>query len=91
MILVAYDIPDDWRRTRVAKTLERLGKRVQFSVFVVRDRSVQEILDAMTTRFWRSRTTCGFIRSTHGAKRKAFSSVRRNDRNPWAGSWSDRR
>ena len=48
MILVAYDIPDDRRRTRVAKALERLGKRVQFSVFVVRDRSVQEILDAIT-------------------------------------------
>lgn len=35
MYVVAYDIPDDTRRTRVAKTLEGYGDRLQFSVFVV--------------------------------------------------------
>jgi len=31
--IVAYDIPDDRRRTQVAKILEDFGDRVQFSVF----------------------------------------------------------
>ena len=33
--LVAYDIPDDRRRTQVAKKLESFGDRVQYSVFIV--------------------------------------------------------
>jgi CRISPR-associated protein Cas2 len=33
--LIAYDISDDARRTRVAKKLESYGDRVQYSVFVV--------------------------------------------------------
>ena len=33
--LVAYDIPDDRRRTRVAKALLKYGDRVQYSVFIV--------------------------------------------------------
>lgn len=33
--LIAYDIVDDRRRTRVAKCLERHGDRVQYSVFIV--------------------------------------------------------
>ncbi|RLC91992.1 MAG: CRISPR-associated endonuclease Cas2 [Chloroflexi bacterium] len=32
-IVVCYDIPDDRRRTRVGKTLEGFGYRVQKSVF----------------------------------------------------------
>jgi CRISPR-associated protein Cas2 len=31
--LIAYDIPDDQRRTKVAKILEDFGDRVQYSVF----------------------------------------------------------
>lgn len=31
--LIAYDVPDDKRRARVAKMLEALGERVQYSVF----------------------------------------------------------
>ena len=34
-LVVSYDIPDDRRRTRVAKTLEDYGTRVQYSVFEV--------------------------------------------------------
>lgn len=34
-ILVCYDIVDDQRRVRLAKTLESYGDRVQYSVFVV--------------------------------------------------------
>ncbi len=30
---ISYDLPDDKRRTRVAKTLTNFGERVQYSVF----------------------------------------------------------
>ncbi|TVS77668.1 CRISPR-associated endonuclease Cas2 [Mycobacterium helveticum] len=33
--LIAYDIPEDRRRDRLAKCLERHGDRVQYSVFVI--------------------------------------------------------
>lgn len=33
--LIAYDVADDARRSRIAKKLESYGDRVQFSVFVV--------------------------------------------------------
>jgi CRISPR-associated protein Cas2 len=33
--LIAYDISDDIRRTKVAKKLESYGDRVQYSVFIV--------------------------------------------------------
>ncbi len=34
--VVAYDIPDDRRRTRVARVLEGHGERVQYSLFECR-------------------------------------------------------
>jgi CRISPR-associated endoribonuclease cas2 len=34
-ILVAYDVPSDRRRTKVAKKLLKYGDRIQYSVFVV--------------------------------------------------------
>ncbi len=33
LYLVSYDIPDDRRRTRLAKALKDFGDRVQYSVF----------------------------------------------------------
>ena len=33
--LIAYDIGDDLRRTRVAKTLGSYGDRIQYSVFLI--------------------------------------------------------
>ena len=33
LIVVAYDIPDDKKRTRLHKALRRFGEPVQFSVF----------------------------------------------------------
>lgn len=33
--LIAYDITDDRRRTRLANVLSRYGDRVQYSVFVI--------------------------------------------------------
>lgn len=35
-ILVSYDITDDRRRTKIMKTMEGFGQRVQFSVFECR-------------------------------------------------------
>lgn len=35
-IVVSYDISNDKRRTKAAKTLEDFGKRVQYSVFECR-------------------------------------------------------
>lgn len=49
MIPVAYDVPDDGRRTRLAKTLERLGTRVQLSVFVIRCRRLADVLAEIET------------------------------------------
>lgn len=47
--LVAYDITDDQRRTKVAKILEDFGDRVQYSVFEMElERSEQ--LDEMRSR-----------------------------------------
>lgn len=48
MLLVAYDIPDDKRRTKVMKTLNRLGERVQFSVFVVRRHDPAAVVAALS-------------------------------------------
>jgi CRISPR-associated protein Cas2 len=33
LVLVVYDVPDDRRRTKLAKFLEGYGRRVQYSVF----------------------------------------------------------
>ncbi|QOC94196.1 CRISPR-associated endonuclease Cas2 [Micromonospora craniellae] len=45
--LIAYDISDDVRRTKVAKKLESYGDRVQYSVFIV---------DTRPAKFLRLRT-----------------------------------
>lgn len=43
LYLVTYDIPDDRRRLRLAKTLKDFGDRVQFSVFeCLLDRELME-------------------------------------------------
>ncbi|MBK9265640.1 MAG: CRISPR-associated endonuclease Cas2 [Polyangiaceae bacterium] len=43
-LLVAYDIPDDRRRGLVAKGLLRVGRRVQYSVFLVRDGAPRDVV-----------------------------------------------
>lgn len=40
-MVIAYDVSDDRRRTRVAEALQAYGERVQYSVFVVDGRSAQ--------------------------------------------------
>ena len=46
--MVSYDIPDDKRRTKLAKTIKDFGDRVQYSVFECNLDS--DLLDKMTTR-----------------------------------------
>lgn len=43
ILLVCYDVPDDRRRTRMAKALSQLGTRLQLSVFLLQDRTVVEV------------------------------------------------
>jgi len=33
--LIAYDIPDDHRRSQISSLLQKYGNRVQYSVFVI--------------------------------------------------------
>jgi CRISPR-associated protein Cas2 len=44
--VIAYDIPDDRRRRKMANTLENFGDRVQFSVFevIVEERDLETIV-----------------------------------------------
>lgn len=48
-IVVAYDIIDDKRRNRVAKTMEDYGTRVQYSVFecVLEEEYLTEMVDIL--------------------------------------------
>lgn len=48
MILVCYDIPDDRRRKKVAKALAGLGRRVQYSVFLVHRAGAAEIASTLS-------------------------------------------
>lgn len=43
LLLVCYDVPDDRRRTRLAKALSQLGTRLQLSVFLLEDRTLVEV------------------------------------------------
>ncbi|RJO61278.1 CRISPR-associated endonuclease Cas2 [candidate division WS5 bacterium] len=49
--IVSYDIPDDKKRLRIAKTLRDFGSRVQYSVFecIIDDKG----LEIMTSRISR--------------------------------------
>ncbi len=40
-VVIAYDIPDDKRRTKVAKILEGYGERMQYSLFECKITKVQ--------------------------------------------------
>jgi CRISPR-associated protein Cas2 len=48
-VVVSYDIPDDRRRNKVARTLEDYGVRVQYSVFEVNldSRQVDKMRDEL--------------------------------------------
>ncbi len=47
MLLVAYDIPHDRRRDRVAGVLLRYGRRVQYSVFLLERGTAEEVSRAV--------------------------------------------
>jgi len=53
--IIAYDVPDDGRRTRIAREAGKYGDRVQYSVFVVDAtpvklnrliRAIEQLMDA---------------------------------------------
>ncbi len=46
MLIVSYDFEDDRMRTRFSKFLEKYGRRIQYSVFQLResDRVLQNVL-----------------------------------------------
>lgn len=46
--VITYDISDDRRRRRIARLLEEVGTRVQFSVFELRvsDRKLGDLIEA---------------------------------------------
>lgn len=48
-VVVAYDIEDDRRRTRIARILEGYGERVQYSVFEceVEERHLQRLIHSL--------------------------------------------
>ncbi len=48
-VVVAYDIEDDRRRTRVARILEGYGERVQYSVFEceIEERHLQRLVRSL--------------------------------------------
>jgi len=50
ILLVAYDISEDKRRTHIADLLERGGERIQYSVFLLPEANAAQLathLDAM--------------------------------------------
>jgi CRISPR-associated protein Cas2 len=49
--LVSYDIPDDKRRTRLAKAIKDFGDRVQYSVFecILDDMLFEQMADRITS------------------------------------------
>ncbi len=52
MYVIAYDIPNDKRRRKIAKLLEGYGQRVQFSVFEARltPKQLQQLGDRLRRR-----------------------------------------
>ncbi|MBN2010919.1 CRISPR-associated endonuclease Cas2 [candidate division KSB1 bacterium] len=48
LLIVSYDIPDDKRRTKLAKKLCGFGKRVQYSVFEC-DLTLKQLAELKTT------------------------------------------
>ena len=48
LLLVCYDVPDDRRRTRMAKALSQLGTRLQLSVFLLEGRTLVEVTRLLT-------------------------------------------
>ena len=53
MILVVYDISDDDLRIRFAKFLKRFGRRVQLSVFEIRNsfRTLENVIKGVENQF----------------------------------------
>lgn len=53
MLIVSYDFTNDKRRTKFSKFLEKYGRRMQYSVFFVRNspRALRNIVTEIDTRY----------------------------------------
>ncbi len=53
MIIVAYDFTDNRRRARFSKFLKKFGRKIQYSVFEIKNsqRILQNILDEIELRY----------------------------------------
>ncbi len=83
LYIIAYDVPDDRRRTRLAKTLLDFGDRVQYSVFEARLDAVLlgEMLDRIraiidneldSVKIYPLCSTCEQAITTLGQERKLY-------------------
>lgn len=78
---MAYDVPDDRRRTRIAHILESYGERAQYSVFVVDGRPAQFVrlrraLTAAMDSEWDALLFCD-LGPVQGLPRRRFEQVGR--------------
>ena len=51
LVVVAYDVPEDRRRTKLAEALEAYGRRVQYSVFeaLLEPPQIEELLERLAS------------------------------------------
>lgn len=75
MMIVSYDFESDRTRARFSKFLEKHGRRIQYSVFEIRnsDRVLRNILDEIELRYRKEFTGADSIliyRICEGCKKK---------------------
>lgn len=89
-MLVAYDVVDDKRRGKVAKALGRLGRRVQYSVFLLKRGTPEEVAAALAGLIAPRRTGCGSTCSARPARGRPYCSGRRARRRcRWGSGWCE--
>lgn len=86
--LIAYDVSDDRRRTRVARVLEAHGERLQKSVFEARlnRREVRGVVEALEPLVNRHEDRVDFIpicRTDEGGRRSLGQRRARDTGQPW--------
>ena len=69
--VIAYDIADDCRRSRIVKHIEKYGIRVNYSVFecMLTDTQLQQLREK---RFIRKSVGCSFAKSGSCRKSRIF-------------------
>ena len=79
--VVSYDMPDDRKRTKMAKNLLDFGTRVQYSVFeCILDDKRLEALTGLIRRTRGKKTASGFMPCAANVKRRSGYSGRARSR-----------